>query len=321
MYETAIDDLDIIFISYDEPLKEHHWSQLLALTPFAKRVDGVTGFDAAHKEAARIAETDRFITVDGDTTVNPAFLDMVLRFDDALYKDHVFSWAGTNAVNGLVYGNGSLKCWPREQALNMSTHESAQDARGKIEFCWSIPYLSMKDSYSVTHPAATPYHGFRAGFREGVKMVLDQGVRVENTRKLFQTIWHGNANKLLGWASLGADHENGLWAIYGARLAVNMVNAGDFDFNKIADYNWFEEFWKEVAEGHKILNPLQVRRCPHTHFDWDPVSLGEAIDHEGEQIFRQTGMYIPRFTEEQSKFFKYITSYREIPTTQVLFPR
>lgn len=320
MYEEAVEDLDIIFISYDEPLKDKFWNELLELTPFAKRVDGVTGFDAAHKKAAEISETDRFITVDGDTTINPQFLDLVLRFDDDRYGNHVFSWAGTNAVNGLVYGNGSLKCWPRERALTMETHENAKDGRGKIEFCWSIPYLSMKDSYSTTHPAATPYHGFRAGFREGVKMALDQGAVVE-PKRLWSTIWVGNAHKLLGWASLGADHENGLWAMYGARMGLNMLNRGNFDFNQIADYEWWPDFWQTILDEHKIKDGSRTRLCEHSHVEWDPVSLAEQVDVLGDQIFEDTGKYIPRFNEEQSAFFKYLTTYQERPTERVLFPK
>ena len=70
MITQLVDALDVVFISYDEPNREKHWASLLAQNPFAKRVDGITGFDAAHKAAANIAETDRFITIDGDTTVD-----------------------------------------------------------------------------------------------------------------------------------------------------------------------------------------------------------------------------------------------------------
>ena len=36
------------------------------IVPWAKRVHGVEGSDAAHKACANLSETDRFITVDGD---------------------------------------------------------------------------------------------------------------------------------------------------------------------------------------------------------------------------------------------------------------
>ena len=45
-------DLDCIFLTYDEPKKEEFWVTIQNLVPWAKRVDGVLGSDAAHKAAA-----------------------------------------------------------------------------------------------------------------------------------------------------------------------------------------------------------------------------------------------------------------------------
>jgi hypothetical protein len=60
---TSIDvaDLDCIYLSYDEPKKEEIWVKIQNLVPWAKRVDGVKGSDAAHKACADLSETDRFI--------------------------------------------------------------------------------------------------------------------------------------------------------------------------------------------------------------------------------------------------------------------
>jgi hypothetical protein len=61
MAKIDVTELDIFYISYDEPNKEEHWADLLNKVPWAKRVDGVTGFDAAHKACANQSETDRYI--------------------------------------------------------------------------------------------------------------------------------------------------------------------------------------------------------------------------------------------------------------------
>ena len=45
-------DLDCIYLSYDEPQKEEFWIKIRNMVPWAKRVDGVKGSDAAHKAAA-----------------------------------------------------------------------------------------------------------------------------------------------------------------------------------------------------------------------------------------------------------------------------
>jgi len=318
MIRIPIDELDIIFISYDEPAKEKFWSTLINQYPFAKRVDGVTGFDAAHKAAAELSETERFITVDGDTIVDDDFFDMVLFYDQDYY-DHVFSWSSTNAVNGLVYGNGSLKCWTREVALNMNTHENAYTNQSAIEFCWTIPYLSMYDTYSTTYPAETPYHGFRAGFREGVKLAMNNGRTVQPNTVLFDDIWYENAHGLICWSSIGADQPNGLWCIYGARMGLNMINQPDWDFQHIADYIWFDNYWEDIINKHKIRDHSRSMICKYTNVEWDPEVLKEQILDAGQSIYAANGKFIPLFDADQSILVKDLANYRPLKTNRVLF--
>ena len=63
MAKIDVTELDIFYISYDEPNCEEHWADLLNKVPWAKSVHGVKGFDKAHKTAAEQSETERFITV------------------------------------------------------------------------------------------------------------------------------------------------------------------------------------------------------------------------------------------------------------------
>ena len=175
MAKIDVTELDIFYISYDEPNCEEHWADLLNKVPWAKRVHGVKGFDAAHKEAAKQSETDRFITVDGDNIVMDDFFEQVLDVPD---QDHdgnnisesIFSWNAKNILNGLVYGNGGLKCWPTEYTKTIRTHEAADDGEG-MEFCWKLNYIQLNDTFSEVHQTASPFQAFRAGFREGVKML------------------------------------------------------------------------------------------------------------------------------------------------------
>ena len=59
-------ELDIVFLSYDEPNADKHYADLCNKLPWAKRVHGVKGSDAAHKAAAELSETEWVITVDAD---------------------------------------------------------------------------------------------------------------------------------------------------------------------------------------------------------------------------------------------------------------
>ena len=113
-------DYDIIYLSYDEPNAEKNYADLLTKVPWAKRVHGVEGSDAAHKACAKLSETERFITVDGDNRVRESFLQQELNFDEHEdLENSVISWCGYNVINGLMYGNGGLKCWPKDFVLQM----------------------------------------------------------------------------------------------------------------------------------------------------------------------------------------------------------
>ena len=88
MAKIDVTELDIFYISYDEPNCEEHWADLLNKVPWAKRVHGVKGFDAAHKTAAEQSETDRFITVDGDNIV----MDDFFIIDFTIIFQYLFSF-------------------------------------------------------------------------------------------------------------------------------------------------------------------------------------------------------------------------------------
>jgi len=108
-------DYDMIYLSYDEPNAERNYADLCQKVPWAKRVHGVKGSDAAHKACAELSETDRFITVDGDNIIDPTFLQQEIDLAQNEDLGHcVISWAANNQVNGLIYGNGGLKCWPKK---------------------------------------------------------------------------------------------------------------------------------------------------------------------------------------------------------------
>ena len=122
-----IAEQDIIFLSYDEPNAEKNYVDLVNKVPWAKRVHGVDGSDAAHKACAELSDTKHFVTVDGDTVIDQKFLDVVLDLDElGVDDDYQFSWCGNIDINGLKYGNGSLKMWTKDFVTNMKTHENTE---------------------------------------------------------------------------------------------------------------------------------------------------------------------------------------------------
>ena len=173
-----IADLDCIYLSYDEPQKEEFWVRIRNMVPWAKRVDGVKGSDAAHKAAADASDTERFILIDGDNLPDERFFNLTLEFADDTWEQAVFRWRARNHINGLMYGNGGVSSWTRDFVFNMRTHENTDDRdETVVEFCFDPLYWAMHDCYSTTYPNGSARHAWRAGFREGVKMCLNKGTR------------------------------------------------------------------------------------------------------------------------------------------------
>ena len=264
-------DYDIIYLSYDEPNAEQNYADLCKKVPWAKRVHGVEGSDAAHKACARLSETDRFITVDGDNRIKEEFLNQEIDFDEhADLSSSVISWAGKNVINGLIYGNGGLKCWPKEYVLKMKTHENADpnNQHAQVDFCWDTEYIQMEGAYCDVHNNHTPQQAWRAGFREGVKMALDRGIRV--TKDEFSKLHWKNLHRLYIWLMIGTDVENGEWAILGSRAGLFMTMCTDWDFVNVRDFEYLNDLWKvsfesiedveyEIEEyGIKLINELNI---------------------------------------------------------------
>ena len=244
-------DYDLIFLSYDEPNKEKNYADLKKKFPWAKRVDGVHGSDSAHKACARLAETERVTIIDGDNIVKPELMDEEIEFyDHADLSKCVLSYPAYNIINGLIYGNGSIKNWHTQLILDMKTHENAESKNGKtqVDFCWEIKYLQMKDWMSYVHNNASPRQAWRAGFREGVKMCLLEGIKPDLNKDFNRQVHWKNYQRLLTWMNVGSDVENGLWAIYGARLGCYMTMLTDWDYLNVRTFTYLNNLYDTIAD-------------------------------------------------------------------------
>jgi hypothetical protein len=259
------------------------------MVPWAKRVDGVKGSDAAHKAAGEASDTERFILIDGDNMPDESFFNLQLDFTDKdpNYKLAQYRWKAINAINGLRYGNGGMSSWTKTYVANMKTHEAQTegDVTRIADFCLDSTdnlYWAMYDCYSTTYPNYTPFQAWRAGFREGVKMCLDRGA-VPTVEHFKETVSSRNLNNLTIWQNVGSDVDNGYWAIYGARLGTFLTMLSDWDHTNVQWFDNYPELWKEYGEGK------------------DPKDAAEQI---GSQLENKLGLPICTLSPEQSKFFK-----------------
>jgi hypothetical protein len=281
-------DLDCIFLTYDEPKKEEFWIQIKNMVPWAKRVDGVLGSDAAHKAAADASDTERFILIDGDNIPDPAFFNQQMVLDDN-NRDCVFRWRAKNIINGLMYGNGGLSCWTKEFVYNMRTHEASDgSAENDVEFCFYPNYWAMNDCYSTTYPNGIPFHAWRAGFREGVKMCLDRGAK-PTLADFEKRVYHRNYDHLSIWHNVGRDVDNGTWAMYGARLGTyyTMLEP-NWDYRQVQDFDYLKRLWDATMSAE--LQSGTVEPLLHTL---------------GMDLKTQLGLPIVELDADQSKFFKH----------------
>ena len=280
--QIDIADLDCVYLSYDEPNKEEHWVRIKNMVPWARRVDGVKGSDAAHKAAAAASTTERFILIDGDNLPDPAFFNQTLTFPTPEWERAVFRWRAKNNINGLMYGNGGLSSWTREFVNNMRTHENTDGrTETEVEFCFDPLYWPMYNCYSTTYPDGSPFQAWRAGFREGVKMCLNNGAK-PTIAEFRERVHQRNLDHLTIWHNVGVDVENGFWAIAGARQGTFMAMLTNWDYRLVQNFDALAETWETVKDS-------------------DPRLLSGRV---AEELYEYLNLPMAIFEHEQSKLFK-----------------
>jgi len=222
------DQLDVIFISYFEPNAEENWQRVLEKAPWAKRVDGVEGIFAAHKEAAQISETDMFYVVDGDAWLVD---DFNFEFQPTLFdRDCAYVWSSINPVNGLIYQNGGVKLFNKEIILNQRTWKTLDMFTGIMPKIKSEEKVSCVAKFNVDE-----FSTWRSAFRESVKLY---------------TI--NQMNRLNTWMTKGKSKPFGQYAIDGAKEGFNFARTNKNnlkELQKINDRKWlldnFQQFYQK----------------------------------------------------------------------------
>ena len=112
-------------------------------------------------------------------------------------------------------------------------------------------------------------------------MCLDRGARP--TIAEFKTrVVSRNYDNLCIWQSVGADNENGKWAIYGARLGTYMMMLEGWDHRQVQDFDTLARLWRNFEQD----GPEQCS------------SVGNALR-------TRLGLSIVDMDPAESKFFKH----------------
>jgi hypothetical protein len=164
----------------------------------------------------------------------------------------------------------------------MRTHENTDGTtETQVEFCFDPLYWPMYDCWSTTYPNGSPFQAWRAGFREGVKMCLDRGAK-PSLEQFRDSVHKRNLDHLTIWHNIGADVENGQWAIAGARQGTYMTMLTEWDHTQVQWFDALGELWETVK-------------------DQDPRILAGRI---AEDLNGQLGLPMLVYEGEQSAFFK-----------------
>ena len=215
---------DIVFISYQEPSADENYAALKARFPMAKRVHGVKGIHQAHIKAAKKCFTKMFWIVDGDAVVNNSF-----NFDYVVPEhqlDHVHVWRAKNPINGLEYGYGGVKLFPRQMTIDMDT--SKADMTTSI----SSQFIAVEETSNITAFNTDPFETWKGAFRECAKL-SSKTITRQNDEE--------TENRLNIWCTKGSERRCGDFAIAGANAGREFGISNMADLNLINNFEWLQE--------------------------------------------------------------------------------
>ena len=229
------EQLDVVFISYNEPNAEDNWQRVLEKAPKAFRVNGVKGIVNAHKCAAELSTTDMFYVVDGDAWLED---DWDFAFQPDLFnRDCVHVWRSRNPINDLEYGYGGVKLIPKDSMLN------ADPANTDMTTSISNKFKVMDKVSNTTAFNTSEFNTWRSAFRECAKL---------SSNILKRQLSRESEKRLNVWCTAKIDVPFGTWAMKGAMAgrAFGRENAGNYD--KLSLINDFEWLHSEFIKLNKI---------------------------------------------------------------------
>jgi hypothetical protein len=212
--------LDIFFLSYNEPYADDNYKKLLQRFPTAKRVNGITGFRAAHQECARLSMTENFYVVDSDAIIQDDFNfsfkpSKFMRWWDIPQTKFICLFQSVNPINGLIYGHGGVKILPKQGILESDTN-SVDFTTGS-----NLPIKMFDQVSNVTKFNHDEFSTWRCAYREAVKLVMNlnnQSIYYKlNDDVLINQYFKDSKDRLRVWCSLGKNKPYGEYCIEGAR--------------------------------------------------------------------------------------------------------
>jgi hypothetical protein len=218
--DYEVKQMDIIFISYDEPGAEKRFESLKKRFPRAKWSKGVQGQTLAYMAAAAMSDTDYFFAVFPKIDIVDDF-----KFDfqpDRLRNPCHYIFNCYNKVIDCTYGHDGVILYNKD--LVMKTTNPG------LDFTLSQPVNTVPVLSAVNTLDETPLLAWRTAFREVIKLKLQKPTVEGNFR-------------LKRWLSMGKG-TNAEWVNKGARDAVQFLDEGN-DPYKSYNFDWIKNYFQE----------------------------------------------------------------------------
>ena len=222
-YDYNIKPMDIVFLSYDEPLAEERFNKLKAKYPRTKWCKGVKGRTQAYHAAAQMSDTDYFFAV---FCKNP----VVDTFDFSFQPDRLknachYMFDCYNPIIDLQYGHGGVILYNKK--LTLATFTPG------LDFTLSAPHDSVPILSAISHFNETPLTAWRTAFREVIKLSL-MPPSIETNHRLKK------------WCKLGSG-KNSNWAFNGANDAKTFFEKNrdkPKELFKSYELGWLKEYYE-----------------------------------------------------------------------------
>ena len=228
-------------LAYGEPNADANFKRIQKIAPHAMRVDNVAGILQAHKAAARLATTDNFYVVDADAVLvdhfDFSFTPDVIRdaYPGVQEASCIYLWQSVNSVNGLIYGYGGVKLFPRRALLNAT--EFTVDMTTTLD----APLVVKPQISNISEFNTDQFNTWRSAFRECVKLassIIDYNINLDDKYRLDT------------WCSRGNDEPFGEYAMMGARQGreFGIFYKGDtVALDKVNDFQWLQKVFIEAT--------------------------------------------------------------------------
>lgn len=208
--------LDVVFLSYDELNADENYQRLKTkFTGNVHRVNGVKGIFEAHKAAAELCSTDMFYVVDADAWILDSWN---FNFTPTIFdRNYIHIFQSRNPVNGLEYGNGGVKIFPK----NCFDRTPGVDVSTSLAPVKLVNLTVCENRFNTS-----PFNCWRAGFREGAKLASGV-IKNQNFEETY--------NRLVIWTTVGDDY-----TVEGAKAGEKFIKAGG-DISLINNFEWLKE--------------------------------------------------------------------------------